>query len=48
MIHLLLPGTNNFYYGEEIGMTNLPDNFANEVFILFVYILNKHFLFCSF
>uniref|UniRef100_A0A0N4UR44 alpha-glucosidase n=1 Tax=Dracunculus medinensis TaxID=318479 RepID=A0A0N4UR44_DRAME len=28
MIHLLLPGTNNFYYGEEIGMTNLPDNFV--------------------
>lgn len=24
MLQLLLPGSNNFYYGEEIGMRDLP------------------------
>lgn len=26
MIQLLLPGTNNIYYGDEIGMIDLPLN----------------------
>ncbi|KHJ86687.1 hypothetical protein OESDEN_13555 [Oesophagostomum dentatum] len=26
MLQLLLPGTNNFYYGDELGMKNLPND----------------------
>ncbi|KAK6737724.1 hypothetical protein RB195_020058 [Necator americanus] len=26
MLQLILPGTNNFYYGDELGMKNLPDD----------------------
>ncbi|VDM67889.1 unnamed protein product [Strongylus vulgaris] len=25
MLQLILPGTNNFYYGDELGMKNLPN-----------------------
>ncbi|EPB68345.1 alpha amylase, catalytic domain protein [Ancylostoma ceylanicum] len=30
MLQLILPGTNNFYYGDELGMKNLPNDSVRQ------------------